>query len=281
VTSINENIIENVREYISRQPEMHNGDLVRLVHDEFKQLKYIKSHIAVVLDLPISTVSKYISGSRRGMDSSGRPRRLTREQEDMLLLYVRDCQSSGHCITIAQATEFINKEILSGGEKVCQAYIPKNNYIMSKLSLAVPREVEALRIEACTYENFRDFFERLTTIYGNHPYDQDLIINIDETTTNAEKSKRTTMVLYDKEIYPVPITTYGGKVEHVTMICSISASGKCLVPVFILKNKNISVEDSLVGRHFDCGDYAIASSPNGWQDSVRTTKTYFMLINIY
>ena len=52
------------------------------------------------------------------------------------------------------------------------------------------------------------------------------------------------------------------------MCCAIAASGKSLIPTFIIKNKSISVENSLVGPQFDCGDYAIASSANRWQDGV-------------
>jgi hypothetical protein len=141
---------------------------------------------------------------------------------------------------------------------------------MGKLSVAVPRPVEQLRIEACTYENFKAFFERLKAVYDSHEYDTDLIINVDETTTHAEKSKRTTRVLFDKNIYEVPIAAIENKVEHVTMCCAISASGNGLVPVFIVKNKTITTEGCLTGCQFDCGDYGIASSPNGWQDSVST-----------
>jgi hypothetical protein len=147
---------------------------------------------------------------------------------------------------------------------------------MSKLSVAVPRPVEMLRIEACTYENFKDFFDRLKMVYESHDeYDLDLIINVDETTTHAEKSKRTTRVLFDPEIYAVPIAKIESKIEHVTMCCAISASGKALVPVFIIKNKNITAEACLIGCEFDCGDYAVASSPNGWQDSVSSSVLYY------
>lgn len=64
------------------------------------------------------------------------------------------------------------------------------------------------------------------------------------------------------------------KQEHITLCCAIAASGKSLIPTFIIKNKTISVEDTLQGPQFACGDYAIASSANGWQDSVRINCTF-------
>ena len=60
--------------------------------------------------------------------------------------------------------------------------------------------VEDLRIEACYYENFVQFFNKLTEMTSAYEYDKDLIINVDETTTSADKTKRTTKVLYDPSI---------------------------------------------------------------------------------
>jgi len=140
---------------------------------------------------------------------------------------------------------------------------------MDKLEVASPQPVEELRIQASFYENFLRFFQLWTRLLGEHAYDTDLIINVDETTTNAEKCKTTTKVIFDPSLDIRPMATITGKVEHVTMCSGISASGRSLMPMFIIKNKNVTVEDSLSGPLFDCGAYGIASSPNGWQDGVR------------
>jgi hypothetical protein len=63
-----------------------------------------------------------------------------------------------------------------------------------------------------------------------------------------------------------------GKVEHITLCCAITASGKSLMPVFIIKNKGATGEDEIGGSAFNCGKYGLAWSANGWQDSVRLIK---------
>lgn len=131
-----------------------------------------------------------------------------------------------------------------------------------------PQSVEAARIEACFYGNFVNFFEIWEMSLNEFTYDPDLILNMDETTANAEKCKKTTKVLYDPTMQIRPMATVSGKMEHVTLIEAISVSGNAVVPTFIIKNKTILFEDELLGPDFDCGDYAIGSSPNGWQDSV-------------
>lgn len=99
-------------------------------------------------------------------------------------------------------------------------------------------------------------------------FDTDLIVNMDETTTNAEKTKKAPKVLYEPGIGMDPVTMYGGKTEQVTMISAVTASGKRLIPVFIIKNKTVTTEVGLRFHSFNCGEYLIGSSPNGWQDNV-------------
>ena len=112
------------------------------------------------------------------------------------------------------------------------------------------------------------FFERLRVIYADHAYDPDLIINVDETTTTAEKTKRSTRVFYDPEIDIRPMAKVAPKMEHITLCCGIAASGKALMPVFIIKNKHINAEEELNGELFDYGTYALCWSQNGWQEAV-------------
>lgn len=139
---------------------------------------------------------------------------------------------------------------------------------MDALKLVAPQNVEQIRVEATTYPNLMLFFDQLEELCAQNAFDADLIINMDETTTNAEKAKFTTRVLYDPSLNISPVTTYGGKLEHTTLVSGITASGKSLTPMFIIRNKTVSSEAALRGPEFDCGEYTLAYSPNGWQDSV-------------
>jgi hypothetical protein len=122
-----------------------------------------------------------------------------------------------------------------------------------------------------------EFFNRWNAALQDQEYDPDLIIIVGETTSNADKKKTTTKVLFDPNIGIQPVTACESKVEHVTMCCGISASGIHTIPTLVIKNKIVSVEDELRFDYFDNGSYALQYSYNEWQESVRTS--FFM--NIY
>jgi hypothetical protein len=82
---------------------------------------------------------------------------LAREQEDEIISYIRNCQISGHCVTAAEVTSYVNANILEGMKRVSKKIIFNNNYIMENLGTAVPPPVEELRIQAFYYENFVAF----------------------------------------------------------------------------------------------------------------------------
>ncbi len=260
---------------------VHRGlpeyQLVKAVFNDLKERNYIKSHLAVFFKKTLSIISRVISGDIVGTNKTGRPRLLSRNQEDDVIKFIRNCQISGHCVTMSEVTKWVNEELLNGDKRASPKFIQNNNYIMSTLELGSPQIVEELRIQASYYDNFVPFFDKLNEMMNNYQYDPDLIINVDETTTNAEKSKKTTKVLFDPSLHIRPMATYQGKTEHITLCCSITASGKSLLPVFIIKNKNVTAEDCIGGHLFDCGDYGIASSPNGWQDSVCVVITMISL----
>jgi hypothetical protein len=75
-------------------------------------------------------------------------------------------------------------------------------------------------------------------------------------------------VLYDPNIKVDPMVAIEGKKEHITLCCGIAVSGKRTIPSFIIKNKTVSVEQSLKFSTFDHGSYLLQYSPNGWQDTV-------------
>jgi hypothetical protein len=178
---------------------------IRALYNQFRERDYIKSHLAALFMKDFSTLSRILHDPNAGRGVPGRPRLLTREQEDEIIQYVRNCQISGHCVTLSEATAWANLNILDNGRRLSNKFIAMNTYVMSALDTASPQLVEDLRIEACYYENFVEFFNRLRDMCGAYDYIPDLIINVDETTTNAEKSKRSTKVLYDPTIEVRPV----------------------------------------------------------------------------
>jgi hypothetical protein len=250
------------------QPMDENG-LIRRLSIDNQEKSCLKSHLAVLFRKKFSTLSKILSDPDHGTRSVGRPRLLTQEQEAEVVTYIRACQLSGHAATFREATTFINDVLLENSTvKVSDRFVSKNTAIMKDLDVATPQLVEELRVQACNYENLKEFYERLQVALSATTYDLDLIINVDETSTHAEKTKKSLKVLFDPELNMRPITTYEGLKQHVTLSCGISASGKRTLPCFIIKNKTVTVEQALKTTSFDHGNYALQYSINGWQDKV-------------
>ncbi len=272
---MSENFIDEIKQANNALGDVAEADRIRVLCNQFRERDYTKSHLAVLFMKDFSLISRILRDPNAGRGVSGRPRALTRDQEDQIIEYVRSCQISGHCVTLPQITEWTNRVLENTRTTVSRKFISMNNYIMGALDIAAPQHVEDLRIEACYYENFVLFFNRLRAMHEAYNYLPDLIINVGETTTNAEKCKRTTKVLFDPTIDVRPMATIAPKAEHITLCCAAAASGKHLRPVFIIKNWNVTVEDEAVGLQFDCGNYGLCWSPNGWQDAVSASFNYF------
>ena len=270
-TLMNEALINDIREFANGIDNPNEYDVIRAIHAQFKDRNYITSHLSALFGKKKSLISKIIRDPQRGERPTGRRRILSEAEENTVIDYVRECQRQGRCVTATMLTKYINEYIIPevpGREPVSPWFVLKNERIMENFELGVPQQVEEIRIEASTYENIAPFYARLAEMYNSHTYDPDLIINVDETTTFAEKSKRSTLVLFDPTINIRPMAVVEPKQEHITLCCGVSASGRHLTPSFIIKNKTVTVEDCLFSLEFGCGEYGIAHSPNGWQDSV-------------
>lgn len=262
--NMNSDLFQKIQDMARELNGITQYDIIRRIYDTYTDKKYIKSHLAVVFQQKLPTISKVLSDRSRGSHPEGGIRKLTIEQEQMVIDRVRESQRSGHCVTFSEITQWINSEI----KEVSRNYVSMNSRIMEQLRLGSPQVVEELRIAASTYENISNFFERWIAALSRHPYDSDLIINCDETTTNAEQFKSTKKVLFDPNIDIRPITSVPSKMEHVTLNVGISASGKHTLPCFIIKNKSIIAEDELRFTYFNHGSYCVQYSYNGWQEAV-------------
>lgn len=268
VKNIDPRVFDRIQEAAVERQDLAENDMIRFIFNKLKDERFIQQHLSVFFEKSQGRISAIVHHMHIGNGEPHRPRTLTRAQEDGVLEFIRDCQASQHCVTASEVTTFINEELLLGEYKVSRNYVSMNAYFKQFIRFGSPQPVEEARIQACYYDNFKAFFEMWGQALGEREYDPDLIINMDETTANAEKCKRTTQVLYDPAMNIRPMATVAGKMEHVTVVAAITASGKHLLPVFIIGNSTILDEDGLCGPDFNCGDYGIGSSPNGWQDSV-------------
>jgi hypothetical protein len=266
---ISEGLLEELRIGVDALENIGDIGAIRHIYSKFKDANCIKSHLAVLFKKKFSTLSKILSDPEHGTRVVGRPRMLTEAQEAEVVEFIKSCQESGHAATFRDATNFINNTLLEDSDvKVSDRFVSKNTNIMAHFDVASPQLVEELRVVACTYTNFVDFFANLETELASYAYDRDLIINVDETSTHAEKTKKKFKVLFVPNSAMRPVTTYEGLKEHITMCCGVSVSGKKTMPTFIIKNKTASAEQALKTTSFDHGNYALQYSVNGWQDTV-------------
>jgi hypothetical protein len=246
----------------------NDNDVIRAAYDEFHDEKNMKSHLAAVFDVSLSWVCKKLSNPTRGVRGrTGRPAVLAEFELDRVIEHILEQQRSCACVSIRELTDWINNTLLDGDiRKVSLTFVSNNKRLKDKFHLVSPQIVEYLRVEACNCDNFDEFFDRLRRRYSRH-FDPDFIINVDETSTTALKTKRSTKVLYDPDLNLRPISLGETKEEHVTLTCAVSASGRLLCPCFIIKNQSVSGEADLHTPLFPCGPYMLQYT-NGWHTSV-------------
>ena len=137
---------------------------------------------------------------------------------------------------------------------------------------SVPQSVEELRLQACSYENLAAFFAQLKDVYDSHQYDADLVVNVDVAATNSRKRKRNAGDSFDSTTKKAAKSG-----DQISLCCGVSASGKPLMPVFIMNRKYVTVECEINTSIFDCGSYGLAYSPSGWDNSVGLSLNYIVV----
>jgi hypothetical protein len=266
---IREELVDAILDFIESCSEEAENQLIRVVYDEFEDEKHIKSHIAAIFDVSLSWVCKLLHEPTRGTrENTGRPSILTDAEIDTIVEYIRDQQRACKCVSVREATSYINNTFLDGDvRKVSPSYLWKNKKVKDTFQLVSPQLVEYLRVQACTYQNFDHFFNRLTSRYARE-FKPEFIVNVDETSTSVLRTKKAIKVLYDPDLDIQAIANGDTNEEHVTLTCAVSASGEMLRPCFIIKNQTVTGEADLHCPLFPCAPYLLQYSPNGWQSSV-------------
>jgi hypothetical protein len=124
---IDEALFEELRTAAGASESSNQNALIRRLHTEFDGC--LKSHLAVLFSLKFSTLSKILGDPDHGTRAVGRPRILTRAQEDEVLLYIRNSQMSGHAATFREVTMSIQQNF---GEAFFRVDESNDHYISSR-----------------------------------------------------------------------------------------------------------------------------------------------------
>jgi hypothetical protein len=130
------------------------------------------------------------------------------------------------------------------------------------------QEEREQRHEPSKYSNVLPFFQRLYIAFLVNDDDPDLVINFDETSASAKELKEVGKVQCDSTIGVRPQRQSEDKRKLVTLSCGVSASGKRIPPIYLMRNLTVTGEFNLTRPHFDFGPYGFQYSPKGYQMKV-------------
>jgi hypothetical protein len=265
--SIDPVLLQEMRDAAGALNTHEEYDMIRELFDRFNAVKNCKSYLCVLFQMRHALVGKVLRDADYGKRAMGRTPSLTLEEVGAVIQHVESCQISGKCPTVLQVTEWVNNNLLHAGRSISERYLRGHAAIRAKLDIKVPVEVEEQRLQASTYANVKPFFVKLSELYRTHKFDPDLVINFDETKAHAGPRKKSAQVMYNPKLGRPTSATHGLQ-EMITLSCGVSASGKCLLPTFIIKNKTVTCEGRLFGPEFAFGKYGIQYSSSGWQTEV-------------
>lgn len=278
---LNKNTLDLIFQEIQNMANLNDFQMIYQINKNYPVLPNIKSHLAVIFGKTLTNISRITSHENYKSSKGGRPARFTPEIEMQIVDYVRERQMCGNCPTACDLTDWINQNYVSTDEiPISNAWVMENKTINEHLQLILPKEVEKDRIDACDFEHFDAYFQRLELLRWAYPYDPDLIINMDETNNSSSKSKKKEKVFYDPKISVEPLVGTEKLTSHISVVCSIAASGEHLTPVFIIKNKTATHEADLYNPLFRVEDYGLVYSPEGWQNGV-SSKICIIILKFF
>lgn len=269
--NLDEELFEDISSAAAELPVMSDDDAIRELYAQFAGRKYTHSHLAVLFHMPKPRVSEYIHNPDIGKRPEGRERILSEAEEMAVLKYVQDCQEGFNCVEPKILTEFIRNMIVDSpypDRHISDTFVYKNKVFVDKLSLVKPLRIEDIRLKACQYDIFKDYFNNLSKLMSEKNFDPDLIVNMDETTASAAETRASKSAYCVKELNIPAVSAKLPPDEHITLSCAVSASGRALIPTFILSNKTVGAEDKMHAKYFNYGPYNLTYSASGWQDNV-------------
>lgn len=222
--------------------------------------------------IPKTTLIRHLHGNliRDGEEKHlGRTPVLSVEQERQFCAYIKlmqdrlfgltthDVRSLAYqyCVRNDIKHTFSNEKQLAGWDWL-YGFLARNKDI----SLRIPEPTSFARAVGVNKPQVSKFFKNLGQIYDNEKFTADKVFNMDE--TGMSTVQRPQKVLAEKGKRNVGALTSAERGRHVTAVCSMSASGQHVPPMFIFPRKRMKselMEGAPVGTIGRC-------SPSGYID---------------
>jgi len=132
--------------------------------------------------------------------------------------------------------------------------------------MEAPVRIEAVRTANSTFEVISGYLDQVKDMTEKNNYIKELIINMDETWLNPQKSGKTCNVVTRLDIPVAPVREVRREPPHITICVAATASGSVLTPFAIINIKKIPSHWLMPSR--TDWRYEYAESENGWANQV-------------
>lgn len=215
------------------------------------------------LQLPRSTLRGRLQGAQPVQEAKQSSRRLSLEQEEVLIKWILDEERAGRAPPKWQLKSFAELILEEGGdhEPIGNNWVDRFLERHGDIKTKIAHSLEAARAHATTYEAITAWFDIYTKLLREYNVDQWRLYNMDEHGFH-EGGTRSHKVVGTSETN-CAIVTESDSSTWVSIIEAGSAAGRRLTPCVIFKGTDLQ------GQWFPEGfpNWGYAASPSGWSNS--------------
>lgn len=225
--------------------------------------------VAAETGIPRITLHDRLKSKCTAKPALGRKSYFTPEQESILADHIKQLSNQFYGITLTDLRRLaydlaeelnikhnFNKETKMAGEDWVAGFRKRN----PTLSLRQPSATSLNRVLAFNKSEVDLFFTNLEEVYKKHPFKADRIFNMDE--TGISTVQKPGKVLAPKGQHQVGSVTSWERGRNITVVCTLSAAGGYIPPMFIYPRKRMSPQlekGGPAGAIYKC-------SHNGWSN---------------
>jgi DDE superfamily endonuclease/Tc5 transposase DNA-binding domain len=208
-----------------------------------------------------STLQRRIDGTSTPRTAHESQQLLSKTQEDLVVQWVLDCERVGYSITHAQLGQFARLLASSTGGPPSIGHNWTHRFIQRhpNLRTKIGKKIDHLRFDNTAPALLQDWFNRLQIVLRENKIKPENIYNVDETGIALGVCHSSTIIGSTQT--SVSLLKRAENREWVTIIETISATGRKLRPVVIFKGKLVQTSWFSLKN---VPDWLYTTSTNGW-----------------
>ncbi len=214
-------------------------------------------------DVPNSTVAHRRAGRPSVAETDRISQRLSKQEEKVLIQYIRDLQRQHLCPNYAQIRRMVVKLLQSKGDKIRlgKHYVQRLISRHPELKTRRNRQMDVKRLMALDSDVIKRFFAEFEHLRSTYAVESQDIYNMDETGFQIGQTA-SKYVVYDPAMGR-PIAPTSDNTQWVTIIECMNTE-RAIKPYLIFVGKN--PEHHMFSQNEELPDVIWAFSPKGWTD---------------